>query len=54
MVLNYIGITFVVTMLMGVPIAFILGLIPLGYLILFSNMEMIPVMKGAVLKRGKR
>ena len=40
MVLNYIGITFVVTMLMGVPIAFILGLIPLGYLILFSNMPL--------------
>ncbi|MBM4314575.1 MAG: TRAP transporter large permease [Deltaproteobacteria bacterium] len=40
MVLYYIGITFVVAMLMGVPIAFILGLIPLGYLVFFSNMPL--------------
>jgi C4-dicarboxylate transporter DctM subunit len=40
MVLYYIGSTFLVTMLMGVPIAFILGFIPLGYLIFFSNMPL--------------
>mgnify|MGYP001565681959 FL=1 len=40
MVLYYIGITFVVAMLMGVPIAFILGLIPLCYLVFFSNMPL--------------
>jgi tripartite ATP-independent transporter DctM subunit len=40
MVLYYIGITFVLTMLIGMPIAFILGIIPLGYLIFFGNMPL--------------
>ena len=40
MILTYMGIAFVVMLLMGVPIAFILGLIPLGYLSFFSNMPL--------------